>query len=212
MTMKGRFITLEGPEGAGKTTQLRHVRDYLSVAGCPVVTTREPGGTPLGERLRELLLTPRQSAMATDTELLLIFAARAEHLAQVVRPALERGDWVVCDRFTDASYAYQGGGRGVADERIATLEDWVQGSLRPDCVLLLDLPVEQGRGRAVGRGMPADRFESEDRAFFERVRDTYLARARRYPERYRIVDAGWPRDRVSRMIDEVLGELLAAWR
>lgn len=205
---RGRFIVLDGPEGAGKTTQLQYVRDRLQAAGQSVVSTREPGGTALGESLRELLLVPRQPAMAADTELLLIFAARAEHLARVVCPALERGDWVVCDRFTDATYAYQGGGRGIPDGRIALLEDWVQGAMRPDCVLLLDLSVEQGRARMIQRGLPADRFERENQAFFERVHEAYLARARRDPERYRIIDASQPLALVRRMIDDILEALL----
>ena len=211
MQPPGRLITLEGIEGAGKTTQLARVSDYLQAAGCRVVVTREPGGTRLGESLRSLLLTPHPPALAADTELLLMFAARAEHLNQVVRPALDRGDWVVCDRFTDASYAYQGGGCGMAEPRIAALEDWVQGSLRPDCVLLLDVPVEQGRLRAMQRSQPADRFEREDSAFFERVRQAYLDRAHSDPERYRIIDADHPPEVVGRMITAVLFERLKAW-
>jgi len=208
----GRFITLEGPEGAGKTTQLARVQEYLQAAGLSVVVTREPGGTALGESLRERLLSPQQPAVTADAELLLMFAARAEHLATVIRPALARGDWVVCDRFTDASYAYQGGGRGIAEDRIAALEDWVQAELRPDCVFLLDLPVEQGRLRALQRGVAPDRFEREGRNFFERVRQAYLQRAYRDPQRYRIIAADHPPEVVGRRIASVLFERMTAWR
>ncbi len=165
---RGLFITLEGGEGAGKSTSLAFVRDYLEQAGWRVVVTREPGGTPLGEKIRELLLHGREY-MDVDTELLLMFAARAEHLARVIRPALADGVCVVCDRFTDATYAYQGGGRGVPEARIRILEDWVQQGLRPNLTLLLDIPVEQGLGRAGQRSAP-DRFEREKIDFFERVR------------------------------------------
>ena len=185
---RGRFITLEGVEGAGKTTALGYVRGLLESHGIPVVVTREPGGTPVGERLRALLLDPEMN-MCPETELLLMFAARAEHLHRLIRPALARGDWVLCDRFTDASYAYQGGGRGMDPQRIAILEEWVQGSLQPDLTLLLDLPVELGMERARGRGGVTDRMEAEALDFHRRVRETYLARACRCPERYCVVDA-----------------------
>jgi len=166
---KGLFITLEGGEGAGKSTQLAYIRQRLEAAGVTLHVTREPGGTPLGEQIRELLLDHRQTDMATDTELLLMFAARAQHLAERIRPALAAGEWVLCDRFTDATYAYQGGGRGIDSQRIAVLENWVQGTLRPDLTLLLDLPVNVGMARANGRG-ELDRFEREQQAFFDRVR------------------------------------------
>ena len=211
MTTRGRFITLEGPEGAGKTTQLHHIQRYVQAAGLSVVVTREPGGTALGESLRERLLSPQQPPVTADAELLLMFAARAEHLATVIRPALARGDWVVCDRFTDASYAYQGGGRGIAEQRIAALEAWVQADLRPDCVLLLDLPVEQGRLRALQRGVAPDRFEREGCDFFERVRQAYLQRAQRDPQRYRIIAADHPPEIVGRMITSVLFERMTTW-
>lgn len=183
----GLFITLEGGEGAGKTTSLAFVRAFLEQAGKNVVVTREPGGTPLGEKIRDFLLHGRDD-MHVECELLLMFAARAEHLARVVRPALAAGAVVVCDRFTDATYAYQGAGRGVPDARIRVLEDWVQQGLRPDLTLLLDIPVERGLVRAGKRSAP-DRFEREQVDFFERVRDAYLATAAREPRRVRVIDA-----------------------
>jgi len=209
---KGLFITLEGGEGAGKSTQMAFVQqrlqDSLQTVGKNLQVTREPGGTVLGEQIRELLLDHRQTAMNSDTELLLMFAARAQHLAQLIRPALVAGDWVLCDRFTDATYAYQGGGRGIALNRIAALEDWVQGELRPDLVLLLDLPVETGMARAGERG-ELDRFEREQRTFFERVRQTYRERAAAEPGRYRIIDAAQDIEQVQAQIDIVLTPLLA---
>ena len=189
--MSGLFITLEGPEGAGKSTNREYLAELLIQAGIEVVLTREPGGTPLAERIRELLLAPDSEVMAVDTELLLMFAARAQHLAGVIRPALARGAVVLCDRFTDATYAYQGGGRGLAHERIAILEQFVQGDLRPDLTLVFDLPVEVGLARAAARGK-LDRFEQEQQSFFEAVRQTYLARAAQAPERYRVLDAAQP--------------------
>ena len=200
---EGRFITVEGIEGVGKSTNLRFIKEYLTGRGLEVVMTREPGGTTLGEKLRELLLDHRNESMAVDTELLLMFAARAEHLAALIRPALARGHCVVCDRFTDATYAYQGGGRGVPAGRIATLEEWVQDGLRPHLTLLLDLPPAVGRQRAANRG-EADRFEREEEAFFQRVRDCYLERARREPERFRVIDASRPLDEVQARLAEVL--------
>jgi len=202
----GTFIAVEGGEGAGKTTQLAFMREYLERAGRRVVPTREPGGTALGEDIRALLLGHRHEGMASATETLLMFAARAEHVARVVRPALAAGRWVLCDRFTDATYAYQGGGRGVAPDKIAVLENWVQEDLRPDLILLFDLPVEVGLARAGRRGA-ADRFEREDRAFFERVRAVHLDRARRDPDRYRIVDA----DRSITAVRSEVEAILADW-
>jgi dTMP kinase len=206
--MRGRFITLEGGEGAGKSSNLEHIHHHLSAAGKRVVRTREPGGTPLGEQLRALLLDRSQGAMADDTELLLMFAARAQHLTELIKPALARGDWVLCDRFTDATYAYQGGGRGIERERIRLLEQWVQQELRPDLTLLLDLPVEQGLQRAGARSDP-DRFEQEQAAFFQRVRAAYRARAGEEPERFRIIDASRPLAEVQAQIDQVLNAYLA---
>ncbi len=187
--MTGRFITLEGGEGVGKSSNLEFIHRHLEAAGKVVLVTREPGGTALGEEIRALLLGHRHEGMNADAELLLMFAARAQHLAAVIRPALATGKWVLCDRFTDATYAYQGGGRGIASERIAVLENWVQGSLRPDLTLLLDAPVAVGMARAQGRETDADRFEREENAFFERVRQSYLERAKHFPERYRVIDA-----------------------
>lgn len=204
----GRFITVEGVEGAGKSTQLAFIRDVLQAAGKRVILTREPGGTGLGEEIRALLLAHRAEGMAADTELLLMFAARAEHLHRVIRPALASGDWVLCDRFTDSTYAYQGGGRGIPMRRIETLEDWVQGGLRPDLNLLLDLPVEEGLIRA-GRRNPADRFEGEDYAFFQRVRQAYLELAGKHPQRYRIIDASRPVEAVRTAIAEILNHYLS---
>ena len=165
----GRFITVEGSEGVGKSSNLDFIESLLREAGKDVVRTREPGGTELGETLRGILLDARQKAICDDAELLLMFAARAQHLAEVIRPALAAGKWVLCDRFTDATYAYQGGGRGIPFDRIAVLEQWVQGDLRPDLTLLLDMPVEAGLARAGARSEP-DRFEQEQTTFFERVR------------------------------------------
>nr|WP_279577208.1 dTMP kinase [Pseudomonas sp. LA21] len=201
------FITLEGPEGAGKSTNREYLAERLRERGIEVQLTREPGGTPLAERIRELLLSPSDEAMAVDTELLLVFAARAQHIAEVIRPALARGAVVLCDRFTDATYAYQGGGRGLPVERIAQLESFVQGDLRPDLTLVFDLPVEIGLSRAAARGR-LDRFEQEGRAFFEAVRSTYLDRARAEPARYRIVDAAQPLADVQRSLDTLLPTLL----
>ena len=209
--MSGLFITLEGPEGAGKTTNREFLAERLRAAGRETLLTREPGGTPLAERIRELLLAPSDEPMASDTELLLMFAARAQHLDQVIRPALAAGKVVLCDRFTDATYAYQGGGRGLSEARIAVLEDFVQGTLRPDLTLVFDLPVEVGLARAAARGR-LDRFEQEGRAFFEAVRQTYLRRAAGDPQRYRIIDAGQPLSDVQCQLERLLPELLECRR
>ena len=204
--MPGKFITVEGGEGAGKTTQLAFMREYLERSGRRVLLTREPGGTALGEEIRALLLGHRHDGMGLATETLLMFAARAEHLQRLVRPALAAGHWVLCDRFTDATYAYQSGGRGLPPAKVAALEDWVQGDLRPDLTLLFDLPVAEGLERAGRRGA-ADRFEREQQAFFERARSVYLERARRWPERYRIVNAGRGMTEVRAQVEA----LLAGW-
>ena len=205
--MRGRFITVEGSEGVGKSSNLAFIEDFLRKAGINIVRTREPGGTSLGESVRELLLDARQTAMCDDMELLLMFAARAQHLAEVIRPALEAGQWVLCDRFTDATYAYQGGGRGVPMERIQVLEDWVQGEQRPDHTLLLDMPVADGLQRAGARSEP-DRFEQEQHAFFERVRETYLAQAKAEPGRIHVIDASPALDVVQTHIANVLQQML----
>ncbi|WP_194787750.1 dTMP kinase [Pseudomonas sp. UFMG81] len=209
--MSGLFITLEGPEGAGKSTNREYLAARLREHGIDVVMTREPGGTPLAERIRELLLAPSDEVMAVDTELLLMFAARAQHLAEVIRPALARGAVVLCDRFTDATYAYQGGGRGLSVERIAILEAFVQGELRPDLTLVFDLPVEVGLARAAARGR-LDRFEQEGQAFFEAVRQAYLQRAGQQPQRYSLLDAAQPLEAVQRAIDALLPGILERCR
>lgn len=205
--MTGCFITLEGPEGAGKSTNREFIAEHLRERGIDVLLTREPGGTPLAERIRELLLAPSDEPMASDTELLLVFAARAQHLDQVIRPALARGAVVLCDRFTDATYAYQGGGRGLAMQRIEQLENFVQGELRPDLTLIFDLPVEIGLSRAAARGR-LDRFEQEGLGFFEAVRNAYLQRARQAPTRYQVIDAGQPLAAVQRDLQALLPQIL----
>lgn len=186
--MRGVFISLEGGEGAGKSTLLAGLRDHLVERGIDLVQTREPGGTPLGEALRAILLDPAMRGMSAESELLMMFASRAQLVRECIAPALAAGQWVLCDRFADASYAYQGGGRGQPVERIAGLETWACAGIAPDLTLLLDLPVADGRARAAGRG-EADRIESEADAFFERVRATYRARAVAEPNRFRVLDA-----------------------
>ena len=193
--MKGRLISLEGGEGAGKSTLLAGLRTHFERSGMDVLYTREPGGTPVGEAVRGLVLDPAHRGMAVETELLLMFAARAQLVRETLRPALAAGRWVLCDRFTDASYAYQGGGRGVDAARIGELERLATGGLKPDLTLLLDLPVAHGRARASQRG-DADRIEVERDDFFERVRATYMARAQAEPQRFRVIDASQPADSV----------------
>jgi len=205
--VSGKFITVEGGEGGGKSTNMAFVETYLATKGIDLVVSREPGGTELSEKIRGLLLDPENKGMASDTELLLMFAARAQHLDELIQPALNAGKWVLCDRFTDATYAYQGGGRGLPMQRISQLETWVQGDLRPDLTLLLDLPVALGMERAGKRGS-LDRFEQEEMAFFERVRACYLERARQKPGQYRIIDASKPLDEVQRQISVVLDQAL----
>jgi dTMP kinase len=204
---RGRFITVEGGEGAGKSSNLAFVQSLLESAGKTVLFTREPGGTPLGESIRELLLGHQHTGMADETELLLMFAARAEHIQRKILPALEAGTWVLCDRFTDASYAYQGAGRGMPRERIAVLENYVQGDLRPDLTLLLDLPVETGLARAGKRSAP-DRFETEALDFFRLVRQGYLAIAEEEPERVKVIDASPALAQVQAQIAQVLADFL----
>ena len=184
--MRGKFITLEGIDGAGKSSHIATIVGVLVRHGMQVLVTREPGGTELGEKLRELLLHEK---MALETETLLMFASRVEHLRRAIEPALERGVWVVSDRFTDATFAYQGGGRGLAWERIGALEAWVQQGLQPDLTLFFDLPVDVGLGRRKQASLALDRFEQEDREFFERVRGGYLQRTREAPQRVRVVAA-----------------------
>jgi len=197
--MNGRLITLEGGEGAGKSTVLETVRAQLVERGIDVLVTREPGGTPAGEAIRSVLLDPKLKGLCAETELLLMFASRAQLVREVVLPALSTGRWVLSDRFTDASFAYQGGGRGQPIERIAELEHWAAAGVQPDLTLLLDLPVADGMRRANGRGS-ADRIEMENVDFFERVRAAYRVRAAAEPARFRVVDA-------SRSLDEVLGDV-----
>jgi dTMP kinase len=200
---RGTFITVEGGEGAGKTTMLDRMAEWLAARGRTVVRTREPGGTELAEKLREILLDKNTVGLSGQAELLLMFASRAQHLAELIRPALLRGDTVLCDRFTDATWAYQGGGRGLPLEDIAALERLVHGDLQPDLTVLLDLPVEQGLQRASRRG-ETDRFEEESTGFFERVRQTYLERAALAPDRFAIVDASAGPDQVWAQVEEVL--------
>lgn len=207
-SVRGHFITLEGGEGAGKSTNLEYICERLRAAGINLLVTREPGGTELGERIRELLLDPGNKAMHADTELLLMFAARAQHLRQTVWPALERGEWVICDRFTDATFAYQGGGRGLDMERIDQLQHWVQDGFQPCMTLLFDLPVDIGLERAGKRG-ELDRFEQEKQAFFERVRQAYLNRAEAEPQRFRVIDAGRELADVQAQIDPLVEELMS---
>ena len=187
--IRGKFITVEGTEGVGKSTNIAFIQRYCLEQGVHLTVTREPGGTPLAEQIRELLLDNRDEVMDETAELLLVFAARAQHIQRVILPALNRGEWVLCDRFTDATYAYQGGGRGLDTALIALLEQQVQADLKPDLTLLLDIDVKQGLARAGARGQ-LDRFENEHIMFFEKVRASYLAMAKKDPQRYAIVDAG----------------------
>lgn len=206
--MKGRFIVLEGGEGAGKSSNLDVLQRLLEDRGLRVLRTREPGGTPLGEAVRGLLLDPAFAGMEVKAELLLMFAARAQHVTQVIRPALEAGVWVISDRFTSSTYAYQGGGRGLPWQAIAWLETFVQEELRPDLTLLLDTPVEVGLARMRGRGEPEDRIEREGRPFFERVRAAFLAQAEAAPDRFAVIDASQPLDEVQAALQRALQPLL----
>ncbi|MDT8282043.1 MAG: dTMP kinase [Gammaproteobacteria bacterium] len=201
----GKFITLEGIEGVGKTSNLRYIKDLLQAAGHDCVVTREPGGTNLGEALRGLLLSHSDDNMSADAELLMMFAARAEHLAKVIIPALECGKTVLCDRFTEATYAYQGGGRLLDVDKISALEEWVQGDLRPDLTVILDAPVEVGRARAGHRSAP-DRIEKEQDDFFQRVRKAYIEMAGHYPHRICLVDASLDINSVQQQIREKLAD------
>lgn len=204
---KPLFITLEGSEGVGKTSNMEYIKSLLNAKGIDFIETREPGGTALGEALRGMLLGEEYKGMADDTELMLMFAARAEHVAKVIKPALAKGQWVLCDRFTDATYAYQGGGRQLDVKRIEDLENWVLGDLRPDLTILLDAPIEVGRERAGKRSTP-DRFEQERDAFFNRVRETYLSRAVMEPSRIKVVDAAGSLESVQLQIMAILSNKL----
>lgn len=199
----GKFITIEGIEGVGKSTAIDFIHNHLNQNNIAHRLTREPGGTQIAEAIRAILLQNHVEPMADATELLLMFAARAQHLAQVIKPSLAAGEWVICDRFTDASYAYQGGGRGLPVRKIEALESWVQEGLQPDCTILLDAPADLALGRAKKRSAP-DRIESETLAFFQKVRTTYLERAKLYAERYVVIDAAQPLADVQLAIQAVL--------
>ncbi|MEM7027620.1 MAG: dTMP kinase [Pseudomonadota bacterium] len=205
MSHKGLFITLEGVEGAGKSTLLDVIANLLHGAGKNVLITREPGGTKTGEQLREILLEQTNTQITSDTELMIMFAARSQHISEVIRPALAQGKIVLCDRFTDASYAYQGAGRGIDADRISTLEEWVQAGLKPDLTLLFDIDVELGLRRAGRRG-DADRFEQEQIDFFERVRHCYLQRAKAEPNRFKLINAAESLDNVKQQISHILNQ------
>ncbi len=216
MRQRGRFITLEGGEGVGKSTNLEWVAQWLVARGVEVVRTREPGGTPRAEAMRELLLSPQaDEPLDADAELLLVFAARAQHLAQRIRPALVRGAWGLCARLTDATFAYQGGGRGIEPDRIAELERFVQRGLEPDLTLLLDMPVAAAQRRLQGRltasGDSRDRFEQEQASFFEAVRQAYLARAAAAPQRMAVIDADAPLATVQARLSACLEARVSAW-
>ena len=201
--MRGSFLTIEGGEGAGKSTMMDRVAAWLESRGRQVVRTREPGGTELAEKLRHILLDKTNTGLSDQAELLLVFAARAQHLTELIRPALARGDTVLCDRFTDATWAYQGGGRGLPAEDIAVLERLVHGDLQPDLTLLLDIPVEQGLQRA-SRRSESDRFEEESLGFFERVREAYLRRAAAAPQRFVVIDASGGVEQVWERVEAAL--------
>lgn len=206
--MNGKFISIEGTEGAGKTTQIRFIAEYLRQQGKQVLLTREPGGTALGEEIRELLLAPREAGMHEDTELLLMFAARAEHLARTIQPALARGEWVISDRFVDATFAYQGGGRGISQQRIQQIADWTLKGVTPDLTLLFDLPVKAGLERIQKRPGDTDRFEQEKAAFFERIREVYLQRTAQEPQRIRRIDASQTVDNIHNDVTDILNTVL----
>ncbi|MFT6275330.1 MAG: dTMP kinase [Halioglobus sp.] len=210
MASRGLFLTVEGGEGVGKSTNITYIADYLKQHGVELVVTREPGGTALAEDIRGILLAVREEPVIELTELMLIFAARAQHIATVIEPALSAGKWVLCDRFTDATYAYQCGGRMMNVASVRQLEQFVQGELRPDYTLLLDAPIETGMARASARGA-LDRFESEDLAFFQRVRDAYLQLAQESSGRYHVVDASLPLQEVQGTMNKICLELMECW-
>jgi len=204
---RGLFITIEGGEGVGKSTNIEFIQKTLEQKGIESIVTREPGGTPLAEEIREVLIKNREEKVVSETELLLMFAARAQHLHQKILPALDAGVWVISDRFTDATYAYQSGGRGVPAEKVALLENFVQGDVRPDLTLLLDAPIEVGMARAKNRGA-LDRFEEEQAEFFNNVRDNYLTRAEAEPNRFKVIDATQVLERVQMDIASALNRAL----
>jgi dTMP kinase len=201
--MRGKFLTIEGTEGVGKTTNIEFIQQWLESKAISFVVSREPGGTPFAEEIRQLLLTPRDESVSNKTELLLMFAARAQHLDQLIEPQLEAGNWVLCDRFTDATYAYQGGGRNMGKQLIAELESIVQGNLRPDLTLILDISPEQGLKRASERGA-LDRFEQEKASFFETVRNAYRTIAEENPQRCVVIDASLSLAQVQKQIEDAL--------
>lgn len=205
--MRGRFITIEGTEGVGKTTNIEYIKQWLDANNISFINTREPGGTPLAEEIRELLLANRDEKVCSKAELLMMFAGRAQHIDQVIEPQLAAGNWVLCDRFTDATYAYQGAGREMGIELIASLETMVQGNMRPDLTLVLDVPVELGLERAGKRSEP-DRFELEKTDFFNRVRHAYLSMAEQNPQRYKIIDASKTLEVVQQQIADTLNNFL----
>ena len=205
---QGRFISFEGIEGVGKTTALQYVREYLNGARISYVVTREPGGTPVAEAIREVLLDRYNEIMCSDTELLLMFAGRAQNIAHVILPALQRGQWVLSDRFTDASFAYQGGGRKISIKYIKELSRWIQGNLKPDLTFLLDMPVSVCLDRVKSR-WAKDRIEAEGLEFFKRVRENYLAQAKKDPKRFRIIRADQELSEVKEQLQQVIDSLLA---
>jgi len=206
--MNGKFISIEGIEGAGKSTQLAFIHEYLASKGKSLVATREPGGTELSEEIRDLLLKPRSQGMDADTELLMMFAARAEHVAQVIKPALARGEWVISDRFVDATFAYQGGGRGIDIERIQQLSDWTLQDLKTDLTIVFDLSVELSQQRVSSRNEGKDRFEQEKATFFERIRQSYIDRSVREPNRVKVIDASQTIEQVQQQLTLLLDILL----
>lgn len=207
---RGYFITIEGVEGAGKSTAAKFLEKFLETSGVEFVITREPGGTEIAEKIRKILLDHHQETMHPDTELLLYFAGRAQHFNKFILPALQMGKWVICDRFTDASYAYQGGGRNIDARRIALLEQFVQGDLRPDLTLLMDVDVSVGLER-VRKTRELDRFEVEKEEFFRRVRDCYLDRVRKEPQRFRVVDANQPPANVNQQLAQIMSEIMVRY-
>lgn len=208
--MPGQFITLEGTEGAGKSTNLAFIQEWLTSQGIDHIVTREPGGTEISEAVREVLLNKEFTAMHEETELLLMFAARAQHLQEKILPAIAQGKWVISDRFTDATYAYQGAARGMSFERIAEIENWVQQGFQPDTTFIFDLPIEVGMARVASRGGETDRFEQEKHDFFEKVRSAYLQRAEMSPQRYTILDASQPLEAVQQDIVSRLQQMMGS--
>ena len=207
MAKRGKFITIEGQDGAGKSTNIAVIESFLQQQGISYIKSREPGGTPFSENIREILLNSSDTEIGDTAELLLVFAARAQHIEQVIEPALTRGDWVLCDRFTDATYAYQGYGRGLDLQLVKQLESSVQGTLRPDLTILLDLPIDVGESRAGARSSP-DRFEQQQQSFKQQVRDGYLSLAKQHPDRIKVIDASQTRPVVAESIEVTLNTYL----